>query len=144
MPSTEPVAIAVTRWSDSAAELAEIRRRVFIDEQGVPEAMEWDGLDDQAVHVLATHQGRPVACGRLLADGHIGRMAVLPAWRGRGIGRAMLDTLLQVARQTQASRVFLNAQTSAVGFYEKAGFQCEGDEFMDAGIPHCQMIRSLS
>ena len=139
MPKTDPITVGIVTWSESASELSVIRRQVFIDEQHVPEELEWDGLDPDALHVLAHVADQAVACGRLLADGHIGRMAVLKEWRGRGIGRAVLQTLLNAAHAAGNQEVFLHAQTTAIKFYEQAGFTVEGDEFMDAGIPHRTM-----
>lgn len=143
MKSNDTLRITLVSWRNAETELADIRRRVFIDEQQVPEELEWDGLDADATHVIA-HQGEAaIACGRLLADGHIGRMAVLPTWREQGIGRRVLDTLIDAACARGDAEVFLHAQTNAIGFYEKAGFIAEGPAFMDAGIPHRTMRRTL-
>ena len=76
--------IAIVTWADAEAELSTIRRTVFIEEQQVPEELEWDGEDEAALHVLVHENGQPIACGRMLSDGHIGRMAVLKDYRGRG------------------------------------------------------------
>lgn len=122
-----------------------VRQRVFIEEQHVPEALEWDGLDDAAIHVIAQDQQRQViGTARLLQDGHIGRMAVLPEWRHQGVGSAMLKQLLLIAEQWKLAKVFLHAQTAATGFYERHGFHLLGEEFMDAGIPHRHMEHRLS
>jgi predicted GNAT family N-acyltransferase len=83
----------------------------------------------------------PLGTGRLLPDGHIGRMAVLAAWRGKGVGTALLYHLLEAARQRGMSQLALNAQTSAVPFYRRFGFIPEGGEFVEAGIPHVRMVR---
>ena len=135
-------------WSDAATELSAIRRTVFIDEQDVPEELEWDGLDadpQTCVHLLAeSRDGQPIGTVRMLIDnhvGHIGRMAVLPAWRGRGIGSALLDAVLAVAAQRQLRSTWLNAQTQVTGFYARAGYRISGEEFLDAGIPHRRMQR---
>lgn len=131
-------------WSSHRAILADIRREVFIQEQGVPESLEWDGQDEESVHLLAIDQhGEAAGTVRLLPDGHIGRMAVRKAWRGQGIGAALLTRILELAAAQGLSRVVLNAQTSAVGFYQKAGFVIQGNEFLDAGIPHYRMERAL-
>lgn len=131
-------------WRDDHALLQRVRRDVFILEQQVPEAMEWDEFDGPSLHVLALNAGRdPVGTARLLPDGHVGRMAVLKAWRGRGVGMAMLDFLIGAARARRYPVLRLNAQTHALGFYTRRGFQAEGGEFMEAGIPHRAMLLRL-
>ena len=128
------------KWEQAGEQLRAIRECVFIREQGVPEDMEWDGLDEGCIHLLAkTAQGDAIGTVRLLADGHIGRMAVLKEWRGKGVGSALLLRVIELARGMGLRRVVLNAQTTALGFYEKAGFTASGGEFMDAGIPHYRM-----
>lgn len=134
----QQVAFAIT------PEIKAVRERVFIQEQHVPEALEWDGLDDEAIHVVAQdNHAQVIGTARLLQDGHIGRMAVFPEWRHQGVGSAMLRELILIARQWQLPRVFLHAQTSAIGFYERHGFHTQGEEFMDAGILHRYMERPL-
>ncbi len=122
-----------------------VREQVFIQEQQVPEELEWDRHDAKAIHIVAydTHD-QVIGTARLLADGHIGRMAVLEPWRKQGVGSAMLTKLLLLAQQQNLSTVFLHAQTSAVGFYECHGFRTLGEEFMDAGIPHRYMEKDLA
>jgi predicted GNAT family N-acyltransferase len=128
-------------WSREREMLREIRRRVFVREQGVPEELEWDGKDETAVHLLARNNaGRPVGTARLLPTGQIGRMAVLLDWRGLGIGMALLKGLLAIAAAEDYPRPFLNAQASALPFYRRAGFLAVGAEFFEAGIPHRKMI----
>jgi len=131
--------IETVSWAQQSATLASLRRAVFIEEQGVPEALEWDGQDAAAVHFIALDHGSAIGCARLLADGHLGRMAVLPAWRGKGVGRALLSAILHAARQQHLGRLYLNAQTHAAGFYARFGFQSVGAEFSDADIPHLRM-----
>jgi len=110
----------------------------------VPEELEWDEIDARCRHVLAfLPDGEAIGTGRLLPDGHIGRMAVLKAWRGRGAGSAILTLLLRLARQAGFDVARLHAQTHAVGFYAKYGFTVTGDEFMEAGIPHRAMTLRL-
>lgn len=133
-----------TSWQEHETALNAVRRAVFIEEQGVPEALEWDGLDASCHHVLVTAAGnRPVGAGRMKPDGHIGRMAVLKDCRGQGIGSAMLTALLDFARQQHGTRVYLHAQVPAIIFYEKHGFTVDSEEFMDAGIPHRRMVMRL-
>ncbi len=124
-----------------------LRRVVFIDEQGVSEADEVDGLDETALHLLAYDKDTPVGTARILLKGtvgKIGRVCVLREARGTGLGaeliRAALDVLKQQPSVTEA---YLGSQSHAAGFYEKLGFTVEGDEFIDAGIPHRHMRRVL-
>lgn len=137
-------AIAETGWTHDAPRLAAIRRTVFIDEQGVPEEMEWDEHDAASLHFLAVaDDGTPIGCARLLPDGHLGRMAVLPAWRGRGIGRALLAAAVEAARMHGHTMLRLSAQTRAADFYARAGFVPAGAEYDEAGIPHVAMQKDL-
>jgi len=125
--------------------LRAVRRTVFIEEQGVPEDLEWDEIDARCRHVLALSvEGSAIGTGRLLPDGHIGRMAVLKPWRGRGVGSAILAFLIDLARRNRFATVRLHAQTHALGFYARHGFTALGDEFMEAGIPHRAMLLRLS
>lgn len=134
--------VRLCAWPGDAGDLRLVREAVFVREQGVPVELEWDGLDETAVHALAvTGRGDPVGTGRLLPDGHIGRMAVLAAWRGRGVGGALLDALMDVARRRGDRLLILNAQTRATRFYARWGFRPEGPEFSEAGIPHRRMVR---
>jgi predicted GNAT family N-acyltransferase len=135
-----PFRLRPAAWPRDAALLQGVRRRVFIEEQGVPEALEWDEWDAGALHVLALDgAGLAIGTGRLLPDGHVGRMAVLREWRGRGVGGALLDALLEAARVRGLREAVLNAQTHALGFYAGRGFVAEGEEFPDAGIAHRRM-----
>ena len=136
--------IIETDWMREASRLGAIRRAVFIDEQGVPEDLEWDEHDGASVHFLAVaNDGTPLGCARLLPDGHIGRMAVLPDWRGRGVGRALLAAVVEAARRRGHTTLRLSSQTHAAGFYTRAGFAAEGAEYDEAGIPHVAMQRRL-
>lgn len=131
-------------WRQDGDAIAALRTAVFIDEQRVPPALEHDGLDPDCVHVLAEDdRGVVIGTGRLLPDGRIGRMAVHAGWRGRGVGRALLEALLARARAHGHASVELHAQTTAMGFYERAGFIAEGAEFDEAGLPHRRMRRAL-
>ena len=131
-------------WPADAPALIRIRREVFIEEQGVPEVLEFDGLDPAALHWLATTgAGEPVATLRMLPSGQIGRMAVRRDWRGNGIGSRLLDCALDAARQHGWNQVWLNAQVDRVGFYARHDFFIISDAFEDAGIPHRRMLRRL-
>jgi predicted GNAT family N-acyltransferase len=124
-----------------------LRRVVFIEEQGVSEADEVDGLDGRAIHLLAWDGACPVGTARLLVKGEvgkIGRVCVLPEARGLGLGAALIREALEVLRdQPGVAEAYLGAQSHATGFYEKLGFAVEGEEFLDAGIPHRHMRRAL-
>ena len=136
--------VRLVNWNEAKPALARVRGTVFVREQGVPEALEWDGLDDNAVHALAEcADGAAIGTARLLADGHIGRMAVLVSWRSRGVGSALLDRLTLAARAHGMRTVWLHAQTHAAAFYRLHGFEVTSSEFLDAGIPHVTMTRHL-
>jgi predicted GNAT family N-acyltransferase len=105
--------------------------------------MEMDEHDARCLHALAYAEERAIATGRLLPDGHIGRMAVLKEWRGRGAGRAMLRRLIDAARARGDREVLLSAQVHAIGFYRAEGFETEGPVYEEAGIPHQGMRLTL-
>jgi predicted GNAT family N-acyltransferase len=135
----DALSVRMVRWSEAQPQLRAVRETVFVREQGVPVELEWDGLDPACAHALATAGGEAIGTARLAPGGHVGRMAVVKAWRGRGVGRALLELLLREARSSGLDRVDLNAQTYAQGFYARFGFRAEGPEFLDAGIPHVRM-----
>ncbi|GAB3551257.1 GNAT family N-acetyltransferase [Noviherbaspirillum agri] len=127
-------------WDALRADAQPVRYDVFVVEQKVPLEMEWDEMDPRSLHVVAyDSNGRSIATGRLLPDGHIGRMAVRAEVRGQGVGGAILTVLMDEAKRRGDSAVMLNAQTHAECFYARFGFMREGEEFMEAGIPHIQM-----
>ena len=131
-------------WSVDRRQLSDVRRRVFIIEQKVPWDEEWDGHDEASWHWIATDSSDlPIGTARLLPDGQIGRMAVLSQHRKHGVGAALLERTVEKARGLGFEQVYLNAQTHALGFYERSGFQAEGDEFMEADIPHIRMTQNL-
>jgi len=137
-----PFTVKLIYWTACEKEIKAIRTKVFVEEQGVPPELEWDGLDEGSYHVLAyAPDGSPIGTGRLLQDGHIGRIAVLLEWRGKGVGRALLEMLLVIANKMGNEEVILHAQTRVLGFYRKRGFTKTGREFMEAGIPHVAMKR---
>lgn len=125
-----------------------IRRAVFIEEQGIPEAEEWDDCDATAVHFLGCVDGRPAATARLLVAGEtakIGRVAVLAEHRGTGLGFSLMEHVVAHARRAGFRSAMLDAQTYAIGFYERLGFAAEGPEFDDgSGILHRRMRRELA
>jgi predicted GNAT family N-acyltransferase len=137
--------VQIADWLADHADLRAVRDPVFLDEQRVPPEIEADALDPDCHHVLARDDdGNPIGTARLAPGGRIGRMAVLQDWRGRGVGAAMLQTLLDLARDLRHGEVELHAQVDAIGFYERFGFSTEGEEFVEAGIRHRHMRRALA
>lgn len=138
------VLITVTR--DIAA-CHHIRKAVFVDEQGIALAEDLDGMDDQATHLLATDEGVPIGTARILEKGNagkIGRLAVLKSHRGQGIGAAIMRAALNdLSTRPHLTQARLGAQIDAIAFYEALGFSPEGEEFLDAGLPHQEMVRPL-
>jgi len=131
-------------WAQDRNVLSAIRRRVFIQEQNVPEDMEWDEHDSHAIHFVVTAaEGHAVGCARLLPNGHFGRMAVLVAWRNKGVGRALLQAAEREALARGHHLMNLSAQKHAAGFYLRHGFVSMGDDFMEAGIAHVRMQKKL-
>ncbi|MGH8029452.1 MAG: GNAT family N-acetyltransferase, partial [Arenimonas sp.] len=125
-------------------DLRAVREPVFVIEQNVPIELEWDALDPHCHHVIARDvERKPVGTGRLTPEHKIGRLAVLREWRGRGVGDALLQALIDQARRLGWPEVALHAQVDAIGFYLKWGFEPYGDEFYEAGIRHQSMKLSL-
>ncbi len=132
-------------WRDDLVALQALRREIFIIEQQVPEVLEWDAADADCVHALALNaEAQAIGTGRLLPDGHIGRMAVITSWRRRGVGSAILEFLISRARSEGHAALHLHAQSHALAFYQRYGFIAHGAEFMEAGIPHRQMTLNWS
>lgn len=127
-------------WDTHQQALSSLRRTVFVEEQGVAEDEEWDGADPECRHFLAEDtDGGAIGTARLMPSGQIGRMAVLQSWRGRGIGARLLKLAVDAARDANYPTIFLHAQSHAVGFYERAGFEAIGAPFFEAGIEHREM-----
>lgn len=120
-----------------------IRKTVFCQEQNIPHALDFDGQDPQAYHVLAYHHQTPCGTGRLLSDGHIGRIAVLKEYRKRGYGKQIVEALIEVAQNHEYPSVYLGSQKHAIGFYQKLGFKTYGQEYLEVGIPHIKMEKRL-
>jgi predicted GNAT family N-acyltransferase len=125
----------------------ELRRRVYVDEQGVTLEADRDGLDPDAVHLVAIEDGRVVGTCRLVFEGglaRLGRMAVEGEVRGRGLGTAILAAAEREARAAGATRIRLHSQTAARSLYERGGFEVRGEEFMEEGIPHVTMEKAIA
>jgi predicted GNAT family N-acyltransferase len=150
MTTSEPADLVVeaASWHRDRAAIASVRRAVFIEEQRIPEHEEWDEVDAVAAHVLAysttgSAKRDLVGTGRLEPTGKIGRVAVLPRYRGTGAGVAIMRRLVDLAGARGFTEVYLNAQSYARGFYERLGFRAEGPEFDEVGIPHQRMRRAV-
>ena len=138
------IRIDCSSWLINGEWASSIRRSVFVQEQGIDESEEWDEHDSVSTHVLAWLGDKPVGTARLLPEGKIGRMAVLPEFRSRGIGSAMLQALLAVAKEQNLPQVRLSAQQQAIEFYSRHGFSPLGDAHTEVGIPHQWMALNLT
>jgi len=119
-----------------------IRQAVFVEEQGFSADLEFDSIDDTALHLLVLDGGRPAGTARLYQqDGswHIGRVAVLKEHRGNGIGAVVMRIMMQKARQLGATEVYIGAQRQAEGFYSSFGFEPCAEEYDEEGVPHVPM-----
>lgn len=130
-------------WATLGADAGGVRTEVFVREQGIPAELEWDADDARSLHCVAYLDALPIATGRLLPDGHIGRMAVLAAHRRSGVGGAILRRLIDAARVRGDARVELSAQCYVVDFYARHGFVAQGAPYDEVGIPHQRMTLQL-
>ncbi len=131
-------------WRKLSGMAGEVRRAVFIVEQGIPEEEEWDDADAVAGHWVALLDGEAVGCARMTSEGKIGRMAVLAEYRGKGIGTALLQACVAYALERRFASVKLSAQQHALSFYEKQGFTAFGEPHVEVDIPHQWMQKTLS
>ena len=135
--------IRITSFEKSERDIRIVRDTVFGQEQQVPRELDWDGKDPDCIHAVATDDAdHPIGTGRIQGDGRIGRLAVLAAWRGRGVGRRMLEQLVESARARALEQVYLHAQIHTVLFYKKGGFEADGGEFTEASIRHIRMTKN--
>jgi len=132
--------ISLNDWTTQKQAACSVREQVFIIEQKIPLEMEMDKTDEHCIHAVATNSvGTPIGTGRLLPDGHIGRMAVLASARGSGVGGQLLQSLMQAAKERGDQRVVLSAQSQVEGFYARYGFKVISKEYVEAGINHIDM-----
>lgn len=136
--------VRLADWQTDRDTIRGIRQKVFVEEQQVPEDLEWDELEESAQHFLIYQSNKAIGTGRLTGGGKIGRMAILKDARGNGAGLELLKRICKFARVSGQKNVYLNAQVHAVPFYEKAGFAVTGEEFMEADIPHVRMDLTLN
>jgi predicted GNAT family N-acyltransferase len=138
------ITISLADWQTQKTAASAIRNQVFIVEQNVPPDIEMDDMDAHCIHAIALDDnGVAIGTGRLLPDGHIGRMAVLASARGQGVGGLILKSLMQAAKQRGDTCVVLNAQVHAEEFYTAYGFVAVGKSFMEAGIAHIEMAHTF-
>ena len=136
------IQVRLAHWQQDNAELRRIREAVFVAEQSVAPELEWDAEDADATHFLAYEGDYAVGTARLLDDGQIGRVAVLKDWRGLNVGHALLNAVIAHAEQHGLDVQRLSAQVQATAFYEKLGFRVVSGEYLEAGIPHVDMVRN--
>ncbi|MEO0416210.1 MAG: GNAT family N-acetyltransferase [Verrucomicrobiota bacterium] len=138
------IRISQATWEADKEPLMAIRHQVFIVEQQVPPEIEIDEADPEAIHFLALeHSGKAIGTCRLLLTGKIGRVAVLKPWRGKGIGRNLMQAAMQHAAERGLQMVSLDAQCSSREFYEKLGFEGVGEIFEEVGMPHIKMVAEV-
>jgi predicted GNAT family N-acyltransferase len=140
---SKKIQIIQVTWQSHHIQLTAIRQAVFVEEQEVDPAFEWDEIDATAVHVLALVDNLAVGCARIIEFKKIGRMAVLKPWRGHGVGQALLNSAIEICKAHGSDNVKLTAQTHAIPFYEQAGFTATSGVYQDANIPHVDMRLSL-
>ncbi|WP_436660206.1 GNAT family N-acetyltransferase [Acinetobacter sp. P1(2025)] len=126
-------------WNKLEQDVKFIRKQVFIIEQNIPEEEEWDDQDMISDHFVVYDQDQPIATARLLQNNSVGRVAVLKAYRGQGIGRMIMLEIIQQAHQQDRKFLQLSSQVHAISFYEKLGFSIQGDAYDECGIPHIKM-----
>ena len=134
--------IEIVKWIDEYELLTMIREKVFIEEQEVTSQLEWDGMDKDAIHFLAFKDKKGVGCARAFVIQNrmqLGRMAVLREYRGEGIGSALIETAMTLAKLNQLSGIYISAQCHAINFYKKFGFEVTSDIYLDVEIPHRDM-----
>ena len=130
-------------WKDLATPAKMIREAVFIQEQHIAAEDEWDVEDAVAVHFIVFQQDQAIATARLLSNHSIGRVAVLATTRGLGVGQRLMQAVIDYARAEQRELVKLSSQVHAIGFYQALGFEVQGEEYLDCGIPHIDMYLKL-
>jgi predicted GNAT family N-acyltransferase len=136
--------VELMNWEQAQPVAGPLRFAIFVGEQNVPSGIELDDMDAQCVHAVAYDvDNKAIGTGRLLPDGHIGRMAVVKEWRRRGIGAEIMAALMAEARTRGHKEVVISAQLQAAEFYRELGFVAEGKVYPEAGILHQKMVRNL-
>lgn len=137
--------VTIRSFREAESDIRFVRDIVFGEEQNVAREVDWDGMDSHCIQIVATDDdSHPIGTGRMQPDGKIGRLAVLDAWRGQGVGQKMLKLLVENAEREGWQEVYLHAQVQATAFYEMCGFYQIGQEFLEADIPHVKMTKKVS
>jgi predicted GNAT family N-acyltransferase len=134
--------VDIVKWIDEHESLKMIRQKVFIEEQKVTSQLEWDGMDEEAIHFLAFKNEKAIGCARAFVIENymqLGRMAVLKAYRGEDVGTALIEKAITTAKLNQLSAIYISAQCQAIDFYKKFGFEITSDIYLDAEILHRDM-----
>ncbi|CAM8395967.1 GNAT family N-acetyltransferase [Candidatus Methylopumilus planktonicus] len=134
--------VEIVKWIDDQAQLKNIREKVFIQEQKVTPELEWDGMDEKAIHFLVFKDEKAIGCARAIvikSRMQLGRMAVLKEYRGQGAGSTLIEKAIVTAKLKQLSGIHISAQCNAINFYVKFGFEVMGDTYLDAEILHRNM-----
>ncbi|MDA3557176.1 GNAT family N-acetyltransferase [Acinetobacter sp. AOR15_HL] len=131
-------------WEQLEKDTKLIREQVFIQEQGIAPEDEWDDLDATVLHFIVYDREQPIATARLLPQHSVGRVAVLMPYRKQGIGKILMQHIIEYARQQNLPYLKLSAQTYVTAFYEALGFVVQGEEYLDCGIPHIDMTLELN
>jgi predicted GNAT family N-acyltransferase len=142
----DKIIVSIAHTQADFFRIIRLREEVFVLEQKVPLEIELDDEDERATHLIAREGREVVGTARLVVKGtagKVGRMAVKRGWRKKGVGERLMETLLLLARERGVSSLVLHAQTSAVPFYQKQGFRTEGENFIEAGIRHVAMRRTV-
>jgi hypothetical protein len=143
MEMSDNCKIIITDYQTHADDIRGIRTEVFVVEQSVPVELEHDEHDEVALHAVVFVEGSAIATGRMLNDGHIGRIAVLRSQRGKGVGKLVMQAFIQRAKTMKLNKVWLSSQCHAQQFYANLGFVCVGEKYQEAGIDHVKMTKVI-
>ncbi len=138
--------VEIVKWIDCNKALTMIREKVFIEEQKVEPQLEWDGMDEEAIHLLAFKDKKPIGCARFFVienQMQLGRMAVLKEYRGGNIGSSLIEKAITIAKLNHLKTIYVSAQCHAIDFYKKFGFKVTSDIYLDAEISHRDMKLKL-
>ena len=136
--------VRLADWHRDYSKIHHIRESVFVAEQAMPPEQEWDSDDETAIHFLAEQEDFAIGTARLLPDGYVGRLSVLKDWRGLHVGDALMQAVIAEASVRGIGELKLTAQVHATAFYQRFGFEVVSEEFLEAGLPHVDMLRQMA